>query len=935
MRKFLLRSISVMLLYFPTVSFAQQQCDCDFVISTSPLEWMFDGAAKGVKPGDKICFASGTRLPIVFYNIKGTASKPVIITNMCNGKVTIAGTALNPYGIEVHKSANFKFTGAANPSQQYGIEIKGPVMGIDLRDLSTDFEVDHFKITNLTYAGIVAKTDPTCDAATWRGNFTMRNTSFHDNYISDVLGEAFYIGNSHYHTTVTVYCTTGARQVQEHEVIGVKIYNNIVKNTGNDGIQVGGATSQCYIHHNNIYNVGLSNGYGQQSGIQINPGTNAECYNNIIDKGTGYGIFAGGRGASHLYNNLITNHRQGGILAQDYPPVDTRGFVIANNTLINNKDYGIYMFSQNTSQNLFINNIIVAYNQSNYQYVKLNNPGGIKWTESNNIKTADIGSVKFANAGAKDYRLTAASSAKDTGKDAKANGVTIDLDETARPQGGLFDIGAYEFKTSIATGNKPPIANAGADKLINLPATSISLTGTGTDSDGSIAAYSWSKVSGGTATLKNATTPTLAVSGLVTGSYTFRLTVKDNSGASASDDVVLIVNNPPAVNAGVAKTVTLPKNALTFTGRAQDSDGSIASYTWTKVSGGSATLSNANSPTAGASGLVAGSYKFRLTVKDNRGATSYDDLSVTVKQASSSNPPASGNPNPSPTQIVARFSFTNIARNISGWNELVGAPHAAVIAKTDPTTGYTVSSVSTGQWNPVNYGTPTSSFSGGVQDGTVQPSSIMVANWFNYNAAYGTTVNGIVQKDNISISGLNPAHKYRLQMGASRQSGTGASDQYGTFQYVVNGTAAKNLLVTDNKSLQVEFSNVIPNAQGKVGISARKVSGSTMNFGYIGWLVITDLTTGTTTARSADADIVANDEEIPQIEEEQQFKFNDKIYEGTNYNVEIYTGRGERIFSGKWNEDFFNLIFQPGELYMYQILSEGKKVDIGKIYVTQ
>lgn len=370
MRKFLLRTFCVMLLYFPMAAFAKQQCDCDFVISTSSLEWMFDGAAKKVKPGDRICFASGTRLPIVLFNIKGSPGNPVILTNMCDGKVTISGTALHPYGVEVHKSSNFIFSGAGNPNEQYGIEIKGPVMGIDLRDLSSDFEVDHLKITNLTYAGIVAKTDPTCDPATWRGNFVLRNTSFHDNYISDVQGEAFYIGNSHYHTTVSVVCADGIKQVQEHEVVGVKIYNNIVKNTGNDGIQVGGATSQCYIHHNNIYNVGTSNGYGQQSGIQINPGTNAECYNNIIDKGTGYGIFAGGRGASHLYNNLITNHMQGGILAQDYPPVDTRGFIIANNTLINNKDYGIYMFSQNTSKNIFINNIIVAYNQNNYQYVK-------------------------------------------------------------------------------------------------------------------------------------------------------------------------------------------------------------------------------------------------------------------------------------------------------------------------------------------------------------------------------------------------------------------------------------------------------------------------------------------------------------------------------------------------------------------------------------
>jgi len=928
MRKFLLRTSCVMLLYFPIAALAKQQCDCDFVISASPLEWMFDGAAKGVKPGDKICFASGTRLPIVLFNIKGTPGNPVILTNMCDGKVTIAGTALNPYGVEVHKSSNFKFSGAGNPNEQYGIEIKGPVMGIDLRDLSTDFEVDHLKISNLTYAGIVAKTDPTCDPATWRGNFVLRNTSFHDNYISDVLGEAFYIGNSHYHTTVSVVCLDGIKQVQEHEVIGVKIYNNIVKNTGNDGIQVGGATSQCYIHHNNIYNVGMSNGYGQQSGIQINPGTNAECYNNVIDKGTGYGIFAGGRGASHLYNNLITNHMQGGILAQDYPPVDTRGFIIANNTLINNKDYGIYMFSQNTANNIFINNIIVAYNQTNYQYVKLNNPGGIKWTESNNVKTADISSLKFVNPSGKDYRLTSASApAKDKGADAKPDGVTVDLDEIARPQGGLFDIGAYEFKTST-TANKPPVASAGVDKVITLPTTAVAITGSGSDPDGSVASYTWSKVSGGAATLANANAATLNVSGLAMGSYTFRLTVKDNLGATATDDMVLIVNKAPVVNAGADKSITLPANSVTLTGTATDADGSIASYNWTKISGGSGTISNSGNASVIITGLSAGSYTFRFTAKDNRGATAYDDVLLTVKPSTGTNPPSSpGN------SIVSRFSFTNVAHNVSGWVELVGAPHAAVITKTDPATGFSVSSVSTAQWIPVNYGTPMSSYSGGVPNGTVQPALVVESNWFTYNSAYGETVNGVVQKENLSISGLNPAHKYKLQMGASRQAGSGNPDQYGVFQYLVNGTG-KTLNVTNNATLQVEFASITPTAQGKIGISARKVSGSTMNFGYIGWLVITDLTTGTTTARTADAPIAQNNLDESRLEEG-EFTFNDKTYTGTNYAVQVYSSQGERLFSGKWTPELFDMIFKPGEMYLYHVLREGKKVDVGKIVVVR
>jgi len=838
MKKILFSLFSLMLLALPFAVSAQ--CDCDFVISTSATEWQFDGAAKGVKPGDKICFASGTRKPIVFYNINGTAENPVIITNMCDGKVTIAGVAGNPYAVEIHKSSNFKFSGSGNAGQQYGIEMTGTVFGIDVKELSTDFEVDHLKLINLTDAGIIGKTDPTCDASTWRGNFTMKNTKFHDNYIENIGGEGFYVGSSHYHTTVAKSCNGVTKNIQEHELINVQIYNNIIKSTGRDGIQVGGATSGCTIHHNDIYNTGTKGEATQNSGIQINPGTNAECYNNKVDTGTGTGIFDVGRGASHIYNNLIMNQGDGGISAQDYPPVDTRGYVFANNTLINNKNYGMYMYSQNTLQNIFINNIIVATNQSGYKYVALNNPSAIKWTASNNIQTADVNSIKFVNAAGKDYHLTSASAvALNVGKDATANGVTADFDGNARPQSGVFDIGAFELKTGT-TANVAPVANAGTDKTITLPTTSTTLAGTATDADGTVASYTWTKVSGGAATLTNATSATVTVTGVVAGTYTFRLTVNDNAGATGTDDVVLTVKAAAATTTGTAK-----------------------------------------------------------------------------------------------------FAFTNAAQGISGWNELAGAPHAAVISKTDATTGITVSSVATAQWNPASYGTATSSFNGGVTNGTVQPAAVVKGNWFNYNAAYNATVNGVVQKDNIAVSGLNPTHKYKLQMGASRASGAGTTDQYGTFEYRINGTNVKTLLVTNNATLQIEYTNISPDASGKIGISARKVAGSAMNFGYMGWLVITDETTGTTTAR----EVAAIEEEVAAdtlasdlndaVATEEGFTFNDRTYAGTNYGLVVFNAQGKQIYAGVWKEEMYANIFQPGEMYVYHVIHEAKKVDTGKLVVVR
>jgi len=92
--------------------------------------------------------------------------------------------------------------------------------------------------------------------------------------------------------------------------------------------------------------------------------------------------------------------------------------------------------------------------------------------------------------------------------------------------------------------NLAPVANAGADQSISLPVNSVNLSGAGSsDPDGIITAFSWSQVSGpGTASFANATSSTTTANGLVQGTYTFRLTVTDNSGTTATDEVAVTVN---------------------------------------------------------------------------------------------------------------------------------------------------------------------------------------------------------------------------------------------------------------------------------------------------------------------------------------------------------------------------------------------------------
>ena len=97
--------------------------------------------------------------------------------------------------------------------------------------------------------------------------------------------------------------------------------------------------------------------------------------------------------------------------------------------------------------------------------------------------------------------------------------------------------------------NVRPTANAGSNPpALTLPNNSVTLNGSGSDPNGTIAFYFWSKVSGPPATLLNQNTASLTAAYLEEGVYVFQLVVTDNFGESSLPSSASVTVNPPVNN---------------------------------------------------------------------------------------------------------------------------------------------------------------------------------------------------------------------------------------------------------------------------------------------------------------------------------------------------------------------------------------------------
>jgi hypothetical protein len=189
--------------------------------------------------------------------------------------------------------------------------------------------------------------------------------------------------------------------------------------------------------------------------------------------------------------------------------------------------------------------------------------------------------------------------------------------------------------------NIAPTAYAGTDQSVD-EQTVFTLSGSGTDSDGTVTTYRWTQTAGQTVILTDANNAWAsfeapAVSSALT--LTFQLIVTDNDDASANDSINITVNPAaniaPTANAGTDQSVD-EQAVVMLTGSGTDSDGSVTTYRWTQIAGEAVILTSPNSASTSFDAPTAASALtliFQLTVTDDDNATTTDTVAITVNPA--------------------------------------------------------------------------------------------------------------------------------------------------------------------------------------------------------------------------------------------------------------------------------------------------------------
>lgn len=389
-----------------------QQNENVTLYSNAPYIITEQSLGRNIIGGDTIFIDSNRVNPLKFQFIEGTAANPVVIINK-GGQVKIDGVAYGAWGaLTFENCKHIKVSGAGHPGFKYGFELAALQSGLAFTELSSDCEAENIKISHNGFFGIYAKKDYGGTPPVPYPVF--ENLIIHDCFIENV-SEGMYIGETK---------TPGM------EFKHLKIYNNIVRNTHRESIQIANAVEDVEIYNNTLINTGLEGAVYHMNNVQIGDNSVASIYNNIIMDSPDFGIINMGKGDVIVTNNFIANSK--GYFTDNRTISDS----LAPNELSNN-----YFKTVNS------NEVIRNLNQMNH-FTALNNvydtdilfyndmTGVDNETLSNNVLDSITG-IQFTDPATNDYSLAAGTATEYIGMGAPGGPKFFPYDDTVDPSSQL------------------------------------------------------------------------------------------------------------------------------------------------------------------------------------------------------------------------------------------------------------------------------------------------------------------------------------------------------------------------------------------------------------------------------------------------------------------------------------------------------------------
>ncbi len=185
------------------------------------------------------------------------------------------------------------------------------------------------------------------------------------------------------------------------------------------------------------------------------------------------------------------------------------------------------------------------------------------------------------------------------------------------------------YNVSMEPRNLPPVASITVDKDKGPAPLTVSFTGAGDDTDGTVVSYAWDFGDGSKSNDQN---PVHTYNNADT--YTAVLNVTDNDGAHGEADIEITVEavepEAPTATIGTDKTSGDEPLTVAFTGTGTAAVGAtIVSYHWDF---GEGSTSDDQNPTFTFNAQVSDSYKVTLTVTDSNGKTGSAEVTITVTE---------------------------------------------------------------------------------------------------------------------------------------------------------------------------------------------------------------------------------------------------------------------------------------------------------------